>query len=144
MRNARISRIVRTARNVRNVRNARMTRNACFACLRVLRVLDVMRAMSVMRVLRAMCAMRVVRVLRVLRVLRVMDVMRKRLASLISEKHNQLCSTTLNWMRCRLSFSLIRSAIMCLRGTRSIYHRPIFSGDTMDVACSEGHISTQD
>ena len=68
----------------------------------------------------------------------------KRLASLISEKHNQLYSTTLNWMRCRLSFSLIRSAIMCLRGSRSIYHRPIFSGDTMDVACSEGHISTQD
>ena len=68
----------------------------------------------------------------------------KRLASLISEKHNQLYSTTLNWKRCRLSFSLIRSAIMCLRGSRSIYHCFIFSGDTLDVACSEGHISTQD
>ena len=68
----------------------------------------------------------------------------KRLAALISEKHNQQYSTTLHWMRCRLSLSLIRSAIMCLRGARSTYHHPTFSGDSMDVACSEGRIFTQD
>ena len=46
---------------------------------------------------------------------------------------NQQYSTTLHWMRCRLSLSLIRSAIMCLREARSAYHCPTFSGDTMDV-----------
>ena len=62
------------------------------------------------------------------------------LAALISEKHNQQYSTTLHWMRCCQSLSLIRSAIMCLRGARSTYHHPTFSGDSMDVACSEGRI----
>ena len=28
------------------------------------------------------------------------------------------------WLRCRLSFAIIRSAIMCVRGSRSSHHRP--------------------
>ena len=47
-----------------------------------------------------------------------------RLASLIDEKHQQPYSLTVNWLRCKLSFSLIRSAVMCLHGARSSYHRP--------------------
>ncbi|XP_050707996.1 uncharacterized protein LOC126993177 [Eriocheir sinensis] len=41
-----------------------------------------------------------------------------RLAELISEKKQQPRSHVVAWMRCRLSFSLLRSAILCLRGTR--------------------------
>ncbi|XP_050720613.1 uncharacterized protein LOC127000680 [Eriocheir sinensis] len=41
-----------------------------------------------------------------------------RLAELISEKKHQPRSHVVAWMRCRLSFSLLRSAILCLRGTR--------------------------
>ena len=40
----------------------------------------------------------------------------KRLASRIAEKHNKPYGKTLHWLRCRLNFSLLRSAIMCLRG----------------------------
>ena len=47
----------------------------------------------------------------------------KRMASLIAEKHNHPYSSTLFWLRCKLSFSLLRSAIMCIRGSRSFYHR---------------------
>ncbi|XP_064395274.1 uncharacterized protein LOC135342473, partial [Halichondria panicea] len=43
----------------------------------------------------------------------------KRLASLLSTKWDQPYSTTMGWIRCRLSFSLLRSAIMCIRGARS-------------------------
>ena len=43
----------------------------------------------------------------------------KKLASMIATKHNQYYSQTLIWLCCRLSFSLLRSAIMCLRGSRS-------------------------
>eukprot|EP00731_Ephydatia_muelleri_P028772 Em0020g416a len=43
----------------------------------------------------------------------------KRIASLIADKRQEPYSTTLFWLRCKLSFSLLRSAIMCLRGTRS-------------------------
>ena len=47
----------------------------------------------------------------------------KRLASLIAEKHDQPYSLTIFWLHAKLSFSLLRSAIMCLRGSRSSYHR---------------------
>jgi len=43
----------------------------------------------------------------------------KRLASLISEKRNDHYAIVMGWIRCCLSFSLLRSAIRCLRGSRS-------------------------
>ena len=45
----------------------------------------------------------------------------KRLASLLAEKQGRSYSSTLHWLRYRLNFSLLRSAIMCLRGSRSIF-----------------------
>ena len=48
----------------------------------------------------------------------------KRIASLIAEKWDQPYSRTLFWLRCKLSFSLLRSAIMCIQGSRSSYHHP--------------------
>ena len=43
----------------------------------------------------------------------------RRLASLVSEKRAASYSTTLNWIRCCLSFSLLRSSLLCIRGSRS-------------------------
>ncbi len=43
----------------------------------------------------------------------------KRLASLIASKRDQPYSSTMAWVRCILSFSLLRSAIQCIRGSRS-------------------------
>ena len=48
----------------------------------------------------------------------------RRLAGLIATKHNQAYSTTLQFIRCKISFSLIDSASMCLRGPRSSFHAP--------------------
>ena len=45
----------------------------------------------------------------------------KRLASLIADKQEQPYSKTLFWLRCKLSFSLLRSAVMCFRDSRSSY-----------------------
>ena len=47
------------------------------------------------------------------------NIVYKCIANLISEKSNQSYGTALYWLRCRLSFSLLRSAITCLRGSRS-------------------------
>jgi len=44
----------------------------------------------------------------------------KRLAGLISEKHDQPYSSTLNFIRCKIAFSLIDSAIACLQGLPSM------------------------
>ena len=41
------------------------------------------------------------------------------LAQQLAEKRSQPKSCVVAWMRCRLSFSLLRSAILCVRGTRS-------------------------
>ena len=42
-----------------------------------------------------------------------------RLAEMIASKKGELYSKTMAWMRTKISFSLIRSALVCLRGTRS-------------------------
>ncbi len=71
----------------------------------------------------------------------------KRLALLLAAKHDKPYSNTVHWLRCRLSFSLLRSAIMCMQGSRStIYHPagPSISGDHINLACSEGRVPTLD
>ena len=49
----------------------------------------------------------------------------KRLASFLSDKRDKNYSHTMGWLRCRLSFALLQSSIMCIRGARSSSHRPI-------------------
>ena len=43
----------------------------------------------------------------------------KKLASMIATKHDQPYSSTMSWLRCTLSFALLRSSIQCIRGSRS-------------------------
>ena len=65
----------------------------------------------------------------------------KRLASQLSELHNKPYSQVLCLIRCQLSFSLLRSAIMCLRGARSSKHRPVRPDiSSVDLALSEGRL----
>ena len=47
-----------------------------------------------------------------------------RLASMISEKRSTHYSNTLNWIRCKLSFALLRASIMSIRGARSSRNHP--------------------
>ena len=51
----------------------------------------------------------------------------KRLASLIAAKRNNPYNATLSWLRCRLSFSLLRSAIRCIRGAHSSCGHALYS-----------------
>ena len=44
--------------------------------------------------------------------------MYQRLAAMIADKRKQDYNHTLMWIRTRLSFALLRAAIMCLRGSR--------------------------
>ena len=71
----------------------------------------------------------------------------KRLASLHADKFEKPYSEIIHWLRCRLSFSLLRSSIMCIRGSRSAIHRPaspLLLGDNIDLACAEGRVPRQD
>ena len=78
----------------------------------------------------------------------VATVVYKRLAAMIAEKHEKPYSKTMQWIRSRLCFSLLHSAIMCLRGSRSSRHHPVhhhnvISGGTIDLACSVGGVLSE-
>ena len=62
----------------------------------------------------------------------------KRLASLLASRRGHMYSTTMRWLRCRLSFSLLRSAITAIRGTRVSALTPTQS---LRLAMAEGRIA---
>ena len=43
----------------------------------------------------------------------------KRLADMIAQKRKHIYSVVMGWLRSQLSFALIRSSVMCIRGSRS-------------------------
>ena len=60
------------------------------------------------------------------------------LASLLAEKRDLPYSQVIGWLRCRISFSLIRSAIMCIRGSRQVNETQY---NMIDLALHEARIS---
>ena len=66
----------------------------------------------------------------------------KRLASLLADKWEHSYSSTLSWLRCLLSFSLLRSAIQCIRGARSSCGHASRSPLPIDLVSAEAHLSS--
>ena len=64
----------------------------------------------------------------------------KRMAELISMKTKKSYSEVMRITRCRLSFSLVRSAILCICGSRSAKHRP-FRIEDIDIISSEARLT---
>ena len=64
----------------------------------------------------------------------------KRLASMVAEKRDVPYGVTLNWIRCRLSFALLRASIMSIRGVRSSRHHPA-AECPIDLQLVEGHLN---
>ena len=64
----------------------------------------------------------------------------KLIATLISEKRGHPYCHVLYWIRVKLCFLLLRSAVMCLRGSRSSYHRCNLTDPSIDLACAESHV----
>ena len=62
----------------------------------------------------------------------------KCLADLLSLKHDMPYSSLVGWLRCKLSFAILRSAVMCIRGSRSSMHHATRDFSDIAVACSEG------
>ena len=70
----------------------------------------------------------------------------KRLASLLSDKLVQPYSRTLGFLRCKIAFSLLDSAIMCLRGAQSSFHSPAHNNadvqdQPLDLIAREARLS---
>lgn len=64
----------------------------------------------------------------------------KRLASLLADHWDQPYSSTMNWLRCTLSFCLLRSAIQCVRGARSSRGRFVKSVAPVDLIAAETNL----
>ena len=63
----------------------------------------------------------------------------QRLADMIASKQQKSYPTVMGWLRCRLSFATLRSAIMCVRGSRSSRLCPIRVPDII-LATTNGHV----
>ena len=61
----------------------------------------------------------------------------KKLATMIATKHSQPYSQTINWLRCRLSFSLFRPSIMYLRESRSSTSHPAVHPQIQEAAIEQ-------
>ena len=65
-----------------------------------------------------------------------------RLAELICAKKGEQYAQTISWIRARISFALLRSALVCLRGTRVKRRTPFnINNCDMDIIAAEGAIS---
>ena len=61
----------------------------------------------------------------------------QRLSSLIAEKRNEHLSAVSTWIRTKICFALLRSSLMCLRGSRSRYYRAVLSEIDMELDVNE-------
>jgi len=61
----------------------------------------------------------------------------KRLAEMLSEKRKTNYSIVAAWVKRKISFSLIRSLILCIRGSRSIFNDEITTSIDNNIAISE-------
>ena len=64
----------------------------------------------------------------------------KRLSSMIAEKRGEKLSSVSTWIRTRISFALLRSALMCLRGSRSRYFKSNIPDVDMELEMSESTV----
>ena len=64
----------------------------------------------------------------------------KRLVSLLSLKWDAPYSKTFCWLKCRLSFFLLRSAIQAIRGAKSSKRRPARSPVAVELVTAEALI----
>ena len=63
----------------------------------------------------------------------------KRLAPRLADKWDQPYNRTMNWLRYTLSYSLLRSAILCIRSTRSSCGNTI-KVSPVDLVCAEASL----
>ena len=61
----------------------------------------------------------------------------KRLSSLLSEKRLENLATVTTWVRKRVCFALLRSVLLCLRGSRHRYYKPQVKEVDMEIDMKE-------
>ena len=65
-----------------------------------------------------------------------------KLAELVATKKGQSYVKTISWLRARVSFALLRSALLCLRGWQA-FRRVNLEFLDIDLNIEKGHANTQ-
>ncbi len=65
----------------------------------------------------------------------------KQLSTLLSQKRDTEKSKVTAWLRTKINFSLLRSVILCIRGSRGYYTKCEDNTETIAVACQQAHIN---
>ena len=63
------------------------------------------------------------------------------LADLLATHWGQEYSQTINWLRCHLSFALLRCAIMCIHGSRHSAHCPVLGPLDLSVVLADSRLT---
>ena len=63
-----------------------------------------------------------------------------RFLSNLSLKKDISYGETVSWLRTKLSFCLLRSAILCVRGSRSVKKTTAVDIDSIELTCSESRL----
>ena len=66
----------------------------------------------------------------------------KRLSNLLAEKRDENVSLVTSWIRTKISFALLRSILLCVRGTRFRYYKYKFSDIDFETETKESFINT--
>ncbi len=64
----------------------------------------------------------------------------KQLAAMVSVKRSTKYNKTIHWIRCKLSFALLRASIMSIREARSFRYHAAVEPCQPDLQLAEGHI----
>ena len=64
----------------------------------------------------------------------------KRIGERLAEVNKQPLTVVMGWLRCRISFALLRSTLVCLRGSRPFRPKKDKDEDVIELAVSEARI----
>ena len=67
----------------------------------------------------------------------------KRIASLLADKSGEAYSIVIAWIRCKLSFALLRASVVCLRGSRGPRAPALRTSESASVAVVEADIESK-
>ena len=64
----------------------------------------------------------------------------KMLAEKLSTKKDIIVCKIINWIRTKISFAIVRSAILCLRGSRNLHHKISIADSEIEISNTVGNI----
>ena len=63
------------------------------------------------------------------------------LSEQLSDKKDILPGVVMNWLRTKICFAQMRALILCVRGSRSLWHRPTLNATNIELSNLDSDIN---